>query len=63
MNVPLVDIEQRLATVPDFVEDPIKYLYDGIHVTDAGSVFYAQEIASILTPLIQDMRILASHEE
>lgn len=55
-SIPLVDLEQRVLEVSDYSENPLKYLYDGIHVTDIGSEVYAQEIASILAPLIKNIQ-------
>lgn len=52
-GTPLIDLEQRVSVIPGYSENPLKYLYDGIHVTDAGSEIYAQEIVSVLTPLLK----------
>ncbi|WP_158269716.1 SGNH/GDSL hydrolase family protein [Desulfonatronum sp. SC1] len=62
MNVPLVDLEQRLEEHADFTANPLTYFYDGIHVTDTGSQIYAREIVATLTPLIQEMSQKADHD-
>lgn len=55
MAVPLVDLDQWMSEIPDFSENPLRYLYDGIHATDIGSRTYAQAIASVLTPILQGL--------
>lgn len=54
-QIALIDLVKHLEEMPDFAENPLKYLYDGIHVTDIGSEVYARKIASSLAPLVQEI--------
>lgn len=63
MSVPLVDLERRLEKHADFIANPLAYLYDGIHASDTGSRFYALEIVTNLTPLIQEMSQMDHHDQ
>jgi lysophospholipase L1-like esterase len=53
LDVVLIDLDARLrAEIPDWNE-PMRYFYDGMHVTDAGSMLYADLIADALEPLVR----------
>jgi len=43
-EIALIDLSAYMKTIPDFETDIVKYLYDGIHVSDKGSEFYASYI-------------------
>jgi lysophospholipase L1-like esterase len=49
MNAPLVDVAARVAAHPDRARPGVLF-YDGLHVTDAGSRFYAELVAEALAP-------------
>jgi lysophospholipase L1-like esterase len=49
MGAALVDLAARVAAHPDHAR-PGALFYDGLHVTDAGSRFYAEVVAEALAP-------------
>jgi len=44
-QIALIDLSAYMKTIPDFETDIVKYLYDGIHVSDKGSELYASYIS------------------
>jgi lysophospholipase L1-like esterase len=52
-NVPLIDLAARVAAHPD-AKKPGALFYDGLHVTDKGSRFYAEVIAEALAERVPD---------
>jgi hypothetical protein len=42
-----------LAAEPDYIVNPVRLLYDGVHATDAASRLYAGWIVDVLEPLIR----------
>lgn len=41
-NVLVIDLSSEMTLISDFQKNPKNYLYDGIHVTDKGSIEYAK---------------------
>ena len=52
-GAPLVDLAARVAAHPDHAR-PGALFYDGLHVTDAGSRFYAETLADALAPRLTE---------
>ena len=48
-GVLIIDLDKHMNSLEDFKENPFKYLYDGVHVSDAGSTEYATYIHKALT--------------
>jgi lysophospholipase L1-like esterase len=50
----VIDLARHLLEdVPLFATAPAELLFDGMHVTDAGSRVYAEHIAEHLLPLVR----------
>ena len=47
-DVAMIDLSAHILSQADFIEDPTSYLYDGMHVTDKGSIEYAEYIHETL---------------
>ena len=53
-NVILIDLDSHMKQdVSDFKNTPVKYLYDGMHVTDIGSTKYARFISDRLKLILK----------
>ena len=62
-NATVVDLVKYLEDeVPNW-RDPMNIFYDGVHVTDRGSMLYGEHITARLLPLIQSVTSDSSEEE
>jgi lysophospholipase L1-like esterase len=54
LDVHLIDLDRYMVNEVPGWDEPMKYFYDGMHVTDAGSRLYAEVIATQLRPWIEE---------
>jgi hypothetical protein len=55
-NVILIDLKNYLYDNEQFIANPQSFLYDGMHVTDLGSMFYADKISNIIFESLLDKK-------
>lgn len=51
-SVFLIDLSAHMLSQAGFLDDPTSYLYDGMHVTDLGSIEYARAIHSAFQEIL-----------
>jgi hypothetical protein len=52
-DIYLIDLSYYMKTIPDYENNIVKYLYDGIHVSDKGSIMYANHISTRLIDIFK----------